>query len=341
MQLAKKMSRESVAFVVIGMEPDFDKWKKYVEAMNLQGTNLFINRNTDDFKTYLGNIGSRQFMLIDNNGKVVNVSGPGPFEANLLVNQDNKSSIREDILLKILVAVVLVLVLGALTWLAGQIRRQRKAKINDLLNRLRETELKAIKAQMNPHFLFNSLNSIQNLINQNEIQPANQYLSRFARLLRSVLQYSEKELIPLSDELETTKLYIQLEKLRFDFEYELQVNPELDIYNSYVPPLLMQPFIENAILHGLQPKQGDKHLIISVEEQGSQLFFRIIDNGVGRKNVSNDTNNHSGMGNKLSRERIDLLNQKNKGNFSLLIEDGAVVSGGTCVTLSFANNLMY
>jgi hypothetical protein len=340
MQLVSKIDSERVAFVVVGMEPEFDKWKKYVEAMNLKGINLFINRNTDDFKMHLGNIGSRQFMLIDSNGKVVNSNGPGPFEANLLVNQENKSSVREDILLKILMAVVSVLLILGLIWMAGQARRKRKARINDLLNRLRETELKAIKAQMNPHFLFNSLNSIQNLINQNEIQPANQYLSRFARLLRSVLQYSEKELIPLSDELETTNLYVQLEKLRFNFEYELQVGPEIDIYNTYVPPLLIQPFIENAILHGLQPKPGHKQLKICVEEENSQLLFSIIDNGVGYKSGTSETNHHQGMGNKLSCERIDLLNEKNKGNFKLSIEDGPVDSGGTHVTLSFASNLI-
>lgn len=340
MQLALRMDPEKVAFAVVGMEPGFDQWKTYVEGMNLRCTNLFIDRNSDDFKKFLGNIGSRQFMLIDNYGKVVNNNGPNPFEANLLINRDNQPSVREGYLLKILIAVVSVLLMLGLVWAITQIRRKRKARINDLLNRLRETELKAIKAQMNPHFLFNSLNSIQNLINQNEIQQANQYLSKFARLLRSVLQYSEKELIPLTDELETTYLYVQLEKLRFNFEYELQVDPKIDIYNTYVPPLLIQPFIENAILHGLQPKQGEKQLKIQVEEENNQLLFRIADNGVGFKNGVSETNHHSGMGNKLSQERIDLLNQKNKGNFRLSIGEGPDDSGGTCVYLSFANNLM-
>ena len=154
------------------------------------------------------------------------------------------------------------------------------------------------------------------------------------------MQYSEKELIPLTDELETTYLYVQLEKLRFNFEYELQVDPKIDIYNTYVPPLLIQPFIENAILHGLQPKQGEKQLKIQVEEENNQLLFRIADNGVGFKNGVSETNHHSGMGNKLSQERIDLLNQKNKGNFRLSIGEGPDDSGGTCVYLSFANNLM-
>lgn len=333
-------SPENVLFVNVGVEEDFTKWKTYVETMKLKGLNLFIDRNSDEFKLYFSQLKSRHFFLVDATGKIINNNGPDPSVASVLIAQNTKSTSQEKNMFAGLVILVGVLAVVSIGWILDRIRKKRKARIEILLAKLRETELKAIKAQMNPHFLFNSLNSIQNLINQNEIQPANQYLSKFARLLRSVLQYSEKELIPLSDELETTNLYIQLEKLRFNFEYELQLDPQIDVYNTYVPPLLIQPFIENAILHGLQPKQNDRRLKICIEENDDRLFFKIIDNGVGYNNGSDTSNNHSGIGNKLSSERIDLLNQKNKGNFRLSIGKNPDDSDGTCVNLSFVNNLM-
>lgn len=339
-QLIKTMKDQKVLFVNVGLEVDFDNWKKYVETMKLDGLNLFIDRNSDDFRKYFQGLKSRHYMLIDSSGKIVNNNGPDPSVANVLISENMAPTYREEILLGILILFVTGALVTALVWLISRTRRNRKMKFEALLNRLRETELKAIKAQMNPHFLFNSLNSIQNLINQQNVELANQYLSKFARLLRAVLQHSEKEFIPLADELETMNLYIQLEKLRFNFDYQLEIDPRIDLYNTYMPPLLMQPFIENAILHGLQPKEGEKQLFISVHEKDSLIICKIIDNGAGRAAASLKIKDHHGMGNKLSLERIDLLNQKNKSNFKLTIDDGEPDAGGTQVTISFANNLM-
>ncbi|MGV8096059.1 MAG: histidine kinase [Mangrovibacterium sp.] len=339
-QLIKTLDTENVRFVNVGMEEDFDKWEKYVETMQLKGINLFIDRNSEDFRTNFSRLKSRHFLLVDGTGAIVNNNGPDPSVASILISQNLGSSGKEKFLTAVLFCFLAILVIFGLVWIISRTRQKRKAKIETLLNRLRETELKAIKAQMNPHFLFNSLNSIQNLINQQKVEAANMYLSKFARLLHSVLQHSEKEFIPLAAELETLDLYIQLEKLRFNFDYQLRVDPAIDIHNSYIPPLLLQPFIENAILHGLQPKQGGKKLDINIEEEDKQLVCNIEDNGVGRNLSQMEKTDHHGMGNKLSIERIHLLNQKNDSNFKLSIHDGQPGTGGTRVTISFTNNLI-
>ncbi len=339
-QLTERLSAESVLFVNIGMEEDFGKWKAYLESMKIKGQNLFIDRNSEAFRTNLSRVRSRHFMLIDKTGTVVNNNGPDPSVANILIAQNIGSSGNEKFLRSVLILCVAILIIAGMVWLISRVRHQRKEKIEALLNRLRETELKAIKAQMNPHFLFNSLNSIQNLINQQKIEAANMYLSKFARLLHSVLQHSEKEFIPLAQELETLDLYVGLEQLRFNFDYQLKVSPGIDIHNSSIPPLLMQPFIENAIFHGLQPKQGEKKLDIHIEERDKQLICKIEDNGIGRNLSQSGNTGHHGIGNKLSMERIHLLNQKNSSNFKLSIEDLTSGSGGTRVIISFNNNLI-
>lgn|GEM_PF-6121111 len=339
-QLIKTLDAKNVLFVTIGMEENFDKWKKYVEAMPVNGMNLFVDRNSETFLANFSRLKSRHFLLVDGSGIIVNNNGPDPSVANLLISQNPGSSGKEKILTATLFCFLAILIILGMIGIISRTRRKRKAKIETLLNRLRETELKAIKAQMNPHFLFNSLNSIQNLINQQQVEAANMYLSKFARLLHAVLQHSEKEFIPLAAELETLNLYVQLEKLRFNFDYQLSVNPSIDIHNSYIPPLLMQPFIENAILHGLQPKQGEKKLGINIEENDKQLVCTIEDNGIGRNGSQSKKTDHHGMGNKLSIERIYLLNQKNESNFKLSIDDRESGIEGTRVTISFTNNLI-
>ncbi len=331
---------ENVLFVNVGVEEDFAKWKTYVETMQMKGMNLFVDRNSEEFKLYFSQLKSRHFFLVDATGKIINNNGPDPSVASVLIAQTTTSSGREKNLFAGFLIMVGVLVVVSIGWIFDRIRKKRKTRIEILLNKLRETELKAIKAQMNPHFLFNSLNSIQNLINQQKIEKANLYLSRFARLLRAVLQHSEKEFVPLADEIETINLYVELEKLRFNFDFELKLATKIDLYNTFVPPLLLQPFIENAILHGLQAKEGEKKLKIEIDETENLLVCSITDNGVGRTSASLRTNGHHGMGNKLSNERIKLLNQKSNGNFTLNVEDVEPEKGGTKVTISFLNNLI-
>jgi sensor histidine kinase YesM len=174
---------------------------------------------------------------------------------------------------------------------------------------------------MNPHFLFNSLNSVQNLVQQNKGREAHLYLSDFAGLIRKVLNNSEKEEVSLAEELEMIKQYLSLEKLRFDFEYTVSVDSELDVHNTMVPSMLLQPFVENAIIHGLQNKPNDRKLKIELAKEVSGLKIRIEDNGIGREAAKEISKAKNGKGSKLIQERLEILQEKNKEKYELKVID--------------------
>ncbi len=162
---------------------------------------------------------------------------------------------------------------------------QRKAEIQ---NQLRALEMKALKAQMNPHFIYNALNSIQSLIADEKKTEAINYIGTFSRLLRHVLEYTENNVISLEKELQTLKLYIQLESLRLNIHlvYSISTADDLICENEKLPPLILQPFVENALWHGLSRKTGEKILHISVAQNGGYLTCTIEDNGIGRASAA-------------------------------------------------------
>ena len=182
-------------------------------------------------------------------------------------------------------------------------------------------ELTAIRSQMNPHFLFNSLNSVQNLVQQNKGREAHLYLSDFAGLIRKVLNNSEKEEVSLAEELEMINQYLNLEKLRFDFEYTISVDHEVDTHNTMVPSMLIQPFVENAILHGLQNKTDDRKLRVEIEKEHAGVKICIEDNGIGREAAGEISREKNGKGTKLVKERLEILQQKNKEKYELKVID--------------------
>ena len=146
-----------------------------------------------------------------------------------------------------------------------------------------ELEKRMLRAQMNPHFIFNSLNSIKHLVNSNDKENALKYLSKFSKLLRQVLESSVNVSLVLKDEIELLKIYVELEALRFDhsFTYSFHVDETLDLYQNEIPMLLVQPYIENAIVHGLMPKEGQKNLKITFMDRNDLVECTIEDNGVG------------------------------------------------------------
>lgn len=191
-------------------------------------------------------------------------------------------------------------------------------RLKELDQQMIETRLSAIRAQMNPHFLFNSLNAIQECIISEKYDAAYEYLSRFSKLLRLVLNHSEKNFISLKEELETIQLYLSLEELRFNhtFTYEIVVNDDIETDDIMVPSLLLQPFVENAIWHGLINKQGIKKLKLSFKEEKNMIKCIIEDNGIGRKRSAwikeqkLGANQFSSKGTMLSEKRIQILNQQ-------------------------------
>jgi hypothetical protein len=180
--------------------------------------------------------------------------------------------------------VLMLLIVLIYRFRINQIRKKAHQK-NLLQKQLNELENKALRSQMNPHFIFNSLNSINSYIIKNKPDEASAYVSKFARLIRLILDNSRETHIPLESELMALNLYIEIENKRFanKFTWNIQIHSSIDIHTTLIPPMIIQPFVENAIWHGLlhQEKQGE--LIISLQEKSGYLEISIDDNGIGRE----------------------------------------------------------
>lgn len=195
--------------------------------------------------------------------------------------------------------ILLLIVLGMVYLIRRNARRKLLAA--KLQTAAAESELENVRSQLNPHFVFNALGGIQNLINKNEIGPANEYLSRFARLTRHILNNEAK--ISIKDEVDLLEDYISMEKLRFPFEYTVHVADELN-NNTEIPTMLIQPFVENAVKHAMAPLKGKGTIAVSFDKEGSNLVITITDTGAGFTVEAE----YSGLGLKLTKKRISLLN---------------------------------
>lgn len=198
-------------------------------------------------------------------------------------------------------------------------------------------EQRALQAMMNPHFIFNVMNSIQHYINTQDTSSANKILTGFAKLIRKNLEICTKSFISLDEELEYLNLYLVLEKKRFGskFNYTIDIDPDVEKEEIYIPSMLLQPYIENAIWHGLMPKEegGNLRIHMNLENQESTLMIRIIDDGVGIENsMRTKDGTHVSKGMSLTEERINLLNQIESSNITINIEQNG--HSGTIVTIT-------
>lgn len=216
-------------------------------------------------------------------------------------------------------------------WWIYRIRIRRIKSQEAAKRRIKELEIKAIRSQMNPHFIFNALNSIQSLINGSQFKEANIYLSKFAVLLRGVLNNSEKSRISLSDELQAVDLYCQLEQLRFEFKFEISIDPEVNADLIEIPGMIIQPLAENAVVHGLSAKGDQGKLNIQVKLQNGNLWVGVSDNGVGLQSQKIDELSQKGFGLKLVEERINILNLD--GKEARLTVENRDNTAGTLATL--------
>jgi anti-sigma regulatory factor (Ser/Thr protein kinase) len=221
--------------------------------------------------------------------------------------------------------------------------RAQKEKIQREMNQYRQM---ALTRQMNPHFIFNSLNAIQLYILQNDTRLSNKFLTKFSKLIRLILENSQTTLISLEKELLTLNLYLELESLRFKekMEYAIDIQDEIDTLGVKIPPMIIQPFVENAIWHGLMNKNdqttGQLGIIFSLEDEN--IICRIEDNGVGRakaKEINTEKNNtHKSMGTTITQDRIELINSIYKTNISVEyidLFDDKQESKGTVVKITF------
>ncbi|MFL5764620.1 MAG: two-component regulator propeller domain-containing protein [Bacteroidia bacterium] len=221
-----------------------------------------------------------------------------------------------------------------------RIKLKEKAK-TELNKKIANIESQALRAQMNPHFIFNTLSSIQHYISNSDTDAALKYLSKFAKLMRRIMDNSKQPVIAVSEEINALELYLELEVMRFDkkFIYTISVDPAIDQTYDRIPSMLIQPYVENAIIHGLLPKGGNGKISITLQKQGDTILCTVEDNGIGRGRSiefkKNRVQQHKSMGMSITKERLDILNSSLNSNIYAeiidLFEDGK--ASGTKVRL--------
>lgn len=232
---------------------------------------------------------------------------------------------------------------AVLRWYLGSVRRKSAME-----RRLVELQLHALRAQMNPHFIFNSLNSIYYYILSREDEKAQTYLGLFSVLLRQILEYSRKPFISIRREIEILELYLQLESMRFSqrFGYKVSVAPSIDVEKQLIPTMLLQPYVENAIKHGLLPKEKDCMLTIEFSRSNDRILCSITDNGIGRK-MSGQLRDqsllpHTSQGLALSKERMENLSELHGKLYGVELHDLTTDTGealGTRIVLTFPTDV--
>jgi anti-sigma regulatory factor (Ser/Thr protein kinase) len=227
------------------------------------------------------------------------------------------------------------------------VRKKDKAKI-EMQYKIFELEAFALRATMNPHFIYNCLNSIKSLIQQNENEKSVTYLTTFSKLIRTLLNNADKKEISLFDEIETCKLYLQLEKMRFDsrFSYAVNVENYIDLKSIQVPALIVQPFIENAIWHGIMARDTGGHVLLNVFKKNDMIEVVVEDDGIGREasqqNKSTSGLAHQSRGISLTLSRLELNNQLLQRQAKLQIIDKKDENGmakGTTVIVKLKEEL--
>ncbi len=250
-----------------------------------------------------------------------------------------------------LIMTVLIFLIWNLFYFAYNYVQKAKKEEHLKFNRERELlemEAKALRAQMNPHFIFNCLNSIKSLIQQNENEKSVTYLTTFSKLIRNLLNNADKKEISLFDEIATCKLYLQLEAMRFDtkFSYTVNVDDTIDLKSIQVPALIIQPFIENAIWHGIVPRNTGGKLLLNVLRKDGVIEIIIDDDGIGREasqqNKSASGLVHQSKGVNLTQTRLELNNllQQKQAELEVIDKrDEYAVAAGTTIIIKIKEEL--
>lgn len=247
-----------------------------------------------------------------------------------LENSNLRNDFQTYIIVAFLIIIVLAGIIGFYRWNQTKIKQQRKeAEMSQTL----------LRAQMNPHFVFNAMSVIQSYIYENDTVNSSKFLVNFSRLMRLILENSPKEFIPIETEVEILQKYLETQKLRFEdrFEFSIEVSEEIIEEQVVIPPMITQPFIENSIEHGQLHTIEGGFIHVSFAKVDNMLQILIEDNGVGRKEseLNKKSKDHKSMAMKITKERIDNLNKKYKTEGFLLVEDyNIVLKTGTKVLIS-------
>jgi tetratricopeptide (TPR) repeat protein len=250
---------------------------------------------------------------------------------------ENESLLRDILFIAIIVALLLGFIFFRNLVLKRRSEKLESEKIKaELQKEKTDLEMQALRAQMNPHFIFNSLNSINRFILQKNSLQASEYLTKFSKLIRMILNSSANATVSLAEDMEALKLYLELERLRCEekFSFKIKCNDELDADDIQVPPMLLQPFVENAIWHGLMHKDSAGHLTIDVQQENSTLVCIIADDGVGRKKSAElkSKSGHKSMGMKITESRIAMIEKMAGENKAVEIRDLVDADGNAAGT---------
>jgi hypothetical protein len=272
---------------------------------------------------------------------------PGNYSFMLRTNESNEMSLPIFIkapywmtwwFIGFIIFMTAGLIYAAFVIRTRQIRKQEEIK-SSYQRKFAEQEVKALRSQMNPHFLFNSLNSIRYYVLNNENDNAADYITRFSRLLRLILQNSRNDQITLKDELHALRLYIEFEQMRFNrkFEYSIEVSNDVNTESIYLQPLTIQPFVENAIWHGLMPLESEGKLKIGIWLDGKNLHITVKDNGIGREKAAKMKKSRptiiKSYGLDITKERMKLNETLREKRSDFTIEDLYDPSGQPCGTM--------
>lgn len=249
--------------------------------------------------------------------------------AHLLeLSQLQKKQIIFKNALLIAALILLFLTIVAAFFINKSVQAKKKRSEFILKQKIAESQIQSLRAQMNPHFIFNSLNSIENFMMQNEKRKASDYLHKFALLIRTILESSRNEITSVALDIEALKLYIDLEQMRFNnkFNYEEKIDSELLEGDYNVPSLLIQPYVENAIVHGIaHSDKADLKLTVTATLENDFIKYVIEDNGVGRNQSANYNKinklHHKSIGLKITEDRVHLFNQSENSNGHINITD--------------------
>lgn len=257
----------------------------------------------------------------------VNIWMDNPLELTIIIHPAWYQRIWFKIMMILITALAIYMIIRQRTKIRAQKMEQRR-KISELEVQMVQLKQKTLQLQMNPHVIFNTLNSIQQYIINHDAYKAVAYLTSFSRLMRKILNNSNERYISLSDELEAVNLYLELESMRLGnrFNYEVIVDTELDINNIEIAPLIIQPFVENAIIHGLMPKKENCLLKIEVSKFAEEKLLCVVeDNGVGRqyseKMKEKSGGTHKSYGMSITRRRLEMLSKISNEDFSVEIID--------------------
>jgi ligand-binding sensor domain-containing protein len=291
-------------------------------------------RNRQTIRYYYQLVGyDKEWNINEPNANQITYNALSPGKYTFLMKAENQGVFSETVAYSFEIAspiyarwwfiVLVILLFLGLVYLIFKRQLAIQRKKSQQINELNASKLTAIQSQMNPHFIFNSLNSIQDLILKGDVEHSYSYITTFSNLVRRTLNYSEKDFIDFDQEIKLLELYLSLEKLRFKKDFSYTIHCE-NIDDIMIPPLLIQPFIENALVHGLLHKEGEKRLTITFE-MGENLKCIIEDNGIGREKAKaikvRQRSEHESFSGKAIHNRFEILSNVFEGKFGYTYED--------------------